>query len=495
MKLKVKDMDIATGGPLIAILNEKDARLLDLHVGDRLRLFYKNKSIVTIVDIAESEHAVPQGFIGLFEEVLKALGTGDYRMVKVQLEERPVSVGYIKEKLLGKALSKPKIEAIIKDIVNNNLTSIELTYFVSACFTRGLSQKETIALTNAMIRQGERLRLKRPVFDKHCIGGVVGNRTTMIIVPIVAAAGLRIPKTSSRSITSPAGTADTMEVLCNVTLPVSRMEEIIKEANGCIVWGGGMKLAAADDKLIEVRHPLSLDPEGMLLASVMAKKGSVKASHVLIDIPYGRGAKITNKKTALELSKKFTRIGKLLGMKVKVIITDGSEPIGNGIGPMLEAIDVIKVLSNQKDAPIDLREKGLMMAGHILELSGKYKKGKGKKEAKKILESGKALEKMKQIIRLQGPNIDISQLRPAKHKIDIKADKSGYIRHIDNKHIAKVARVAGAPADIYAGIYIHKKKGQTVKKGERIFSIYSSSREKLKFAASVFRQIDGVIIR
>jgi len=491
MRLKIKDMDIATGGPLVSILNIEDAKHLDLHMGDRIRLTYKNRTIVTLVDIAESEHAVPIGFIGLFEEVLNALGAKDYHKVKVELESKPESVSYIKQKLDGEELTKQMIDTIVYDIVHNNLTDIELAYFVGACHTRGLSKKETVYLTKAMIAQGHQLKLKKPVFDKHCIGGVPNNRTTMIVVPIIAAAGLTIPKTSSRSITSPAGTADTMEVLANVTIPVEKIKEILSKANGCMVWGGGMNLAAADDKLINIRHSLSLDPLGMLLASVMAKKGSVSATHVLIDIPYGKGAKITSLKKAKILKQKFEELGKSLGMVVKVVITDGSHPIGNGIGPVLEAIDVMKVLSNAPDAPHDLMEKSIRMAGIMLEMAGKARNGQGKKLAMQILKSGKALAKMEQIIELQGKMLDWKTLKPAKHKVDIIARKSGKVTFIDNKRISKAARVAGAPEDIYSGIFLHKKHGDTVKRGDKLFTIYSQSKTKLKFALDIYEQIDG----
>ena len=220
-----------------------------------------------------------------------------------------------------------------------------------------LDINESVSLTKAMINTGEILKLnKYPVMDMHCIGGVAGNRTTMIIVPIVASAGLTIPKTSSRSITSPAGTADTMEVLSNVSFSIKEIKKVIRKTNACLVWGGSVNLAPADDKIIRIEHPVSLDPEGQLLASILAKKRSASATHLLIDIPIGKGSKIENRKKALHLKRLFESISKKLGIKIKVIITDGSQPVGNGIGPGLEARDVLWVLKNDSKQPLDLKD-------------------------------------------------------------------------------------------------------------------------------------------
>jgi AMP phosphorylase len=315
MKLKVKDMDIATGGVLIVLVNEEDAHGLDLHYGDRVKIIKGKKTTTATINVAESKKAVPAGKIGL-------------------IAEKPVGVSYIQKKLNGGKLTKQEIDEIVKEIVKNNLTSIELTYFISACFTNGMTLAETIALTKAIVKYGSRLNIKKyPIIDKHSSGGVPGNRTTMVIVPIIAAAGLTMPKTSSRSITSPAGTADSMEVLAPVSLTLEKMKKVIMKTNTCIVWGGAIDLAAADDKLIKLRHPLSLDPEGMLLASILAKKAAVNSTHVLIDIPLGKDTKIKTKKRANHLKRLFIKIGKRLGMKIHVILTNGEEPIGNGIGP------------------------------------------------------------------------------------------------------------------------------------------------------------------
>jgi len=357
MKLMVKDVDIATGSILVAILNEKDAQELDIHAKDRIKIKKGKKVETVVVDVAESKKAVPPGCIGVFKEVIDSLKLRKGEYVEIIPARRPLSIGYIRKKLDGKRLNKEEINQIVWDIAHNKLNEIELTYFVAACYANTLTTDETTMLTEAMVYQGNILKLKKyPIIDKHCIGGVAGNRTTMIIVPIVAAAGLAIPKTSSRSITSPAGTADTMEVLADVSMPLKKIKKIVEKINGCIVWGGAIKLAPVDDKIIKVEYPLSIDAESQLLASIMAKKLSVSSTHILIDIPVGKGAKIESKDRAFVLKKDFKKLGKRLKKKVKVIITDGSAPIGNGIGAMLEARDVLWLLKNDKRGPYDLKK-------------------------------------------------------------------------------------------------------------------------------------------
>ena len=318
MRLRVKDVDISTGDTLVAILNEDDAKELDLNYEDRVKLRRYKREVIVIIDISESKKFIPLGNIGLMEEVLTALNVKDRDYVNLEFEKIPLSVGYIKKKLDGIEISKYEINEIVKDIVGNRLSRTEMTYFVAGCYNHGLSIKETIDLTRAMVENGEQFNIKREqIVDKHCIGGVPGNRTTMVVVPILAAAGLTVPKTSSRSITSPAGTADTMEVLTQVSLPVEKMKKVVEKTNACIIWGGAYNLAAADDKLIRLRHPLSLDPVGMVLASVLAKKHAVGATHVLIDIPYGKGAKIEDKIEAIKYKKLFEEIEQSLEWKLK----------------------------------------------------------------------------------------------------------------------------------------------------------------------------------
>lgn len=492
MELTVKDMNIETGGPAVAILNRADAVVLDLHHEDRVKLKCGRKETTAIVDIAESRKAVAPGRIGLFEETLVLLNARGGSRVNLSLEEKPVAVQFIRKKLDGAELTDGEIKEIIKEIADNHISSVELSYFVAACYTRGLSLKETLAMTKAMVSAGKKIKLAGKVMDLHCIGGVPGNRTTMIVVPIVAAAGLRIPKTSSRAITSPAGTADTMEVLAKVDISIGKMLQVIKRTNGCIVWGGAINLAPADDKIIHIEHPLSIDAEGQMLASVMAKKHSVSSNHLLLDIPLGRATKIKSMHHAKHLKKLFIIIGKKLGIKVRVMITDGSQPIGNGIGPVLEAIDCLKVLKNSNGCPQDLKEKSILMAGALLEMGGKAKKGCGKELARALLESGAACRKMMQIIKAQGRSR--TRLEPGDYAYEFRSSKSGTVVELDNLNISKVARIAGAPMDQGAGIYLHKHIGDKVARGEAIFTVYAECKEKRDYAIGILKEKNCVVV-
>ena len=492
MKFKVKDMDIATGGVLIAILNKKDAQKLDLHSGDRILLKCSQREHICILDISESDKAVRVGQIGLFEEVLAKLKVKKGNLIEVNLTGKPESVHHIRDKLMGKRLSYKELYHIIDDITNDRLTDIEKTYFVSAGFIEGWNNEEIINMTKAMVKTGDRLKFSGITLDKHCIGGLPGNRTTMVVIPIIAAAGFTIPKTSSRAITSPAGTADTMECLAKVEMSEKKIKTVVKNTGACIVHGGSMNLAPADDKIIDVEHPLSIDAEGQLLASVMAKKYSVTANHVLIDIPLGKTAKVQTMSNAKHLKKKFEFLGQRLGMNVKVIITDGSQPIGDGIGPLLEANDVMAVLNNDPSAPKDLRNKAITLSAYLLELTGKYRKRESLKLAKKMLESGQALKKMKEIIKVQGKQ---KKIKLGEHIYKIRCGKIGRVKDINNEVISKVARLAGAPKDKGSGILINKKLHNPIKKGELLYTIYAENKFKLDSAVNYAKKNKVYLIK
>lgn len=494
MKLKVKDVDISSGGPLIAVVNHEDAAVLDLHVMDRIKIKKGHKIETAVVSIAQSDKIVPKGRIGVFEEVIGSLKLKNNDAVEIAIAKKPLSIDYIKKKLDGQKLSKEEIDQIVWDIVHNKLSPVELTYFVSACYTNVMSTEETILLTKAMVRHGDVLKLNnRPVIDKHSIGGIPGNRTTMVIVPIIAAAGYLMPKTSSRSITSPAGTADTMEVLCKVSFPISKMKEIVLKTNGCIVWGGSLNLAPADDKIIAVERPLEIDAESQLLASIMAKKHSVSSTHILIDVPMGRYAKAGNAAEALKLKRGFERIGKRLKKHVKVILTDGRQPIGNGIGPALEARDVLWLLKRDPRRPLDMEKKCLAMCANIFSMVGLKE---GYRKASEILNSGKAYQKMIEIIKAQGgKEIPAEDIKIGRHCYDVLSPKSGAVKEIDNKLISRIARIAGAPRDKGAGIYLYKHIGGKVKKGEKLFTIYAEGMHEFEYAKDTARGSKAFVVK
>jgi AMP phosphorylase len=490
---KIKPIDIFTGKNII-VLNKSEAQEHDIYSGYRTEMRHEGKSIIVIVDV--SDQIVEPGEIGIFRDLAAAYHLKKGETVEVVHMDRPESIGYIKKKLDKGTLTNSEIRTIVREIMQDRLSEIETSAWITAAYINGLSDDEIISLAYATVESGESLSLgKKPILDKHCIGGVAGNRTTMVVVPIIAAAGLYIPKTSSRSITSASGTADTMETLANVTFNMEELREMVLKAKGAIVWGGGMRLAPVDDKLIRVRHPLSLDPEGMLLASIMGKKKSVGAEYVLIDIPVGRGVKVPYMERGNELARHFIKVSEKLGMKVEALITDGAEPVGNGIGPGLECVDVMEVLEGR--GPDDLRHKSLLMAGKLLELCGKVERDKGHGVAEGIVSSGKALAKFREMIELQGGNgkVKVSDIEIGSYTHSVTSEVPGSIFHIDNKTMSKIARIVGAPRDKGAGVLLHRVRGDRVEVGDKLFTIFGESEAKLDFAIKALRDLEPVEMR
>lgn len=484
MELRARSLGLEAGKN-IAILHSETAKTLAVYVGERIRIRKNNKTAIAIIDIARGIFGHEE--IALSTELVQELNVRDYDIVDVSTAPRPESIEYIRRKLRGEQLDYKQIYKIIADITNKALTESEIAYFVSASYIKGMSLKEIAFLAKAMVENGKRLELKGKVFDKHGCGGIAGNRTTPIIVSICSSAGMLMPKTSSKAITSAAGTADVIECFAKVEFNIEEIKKILVKANACMVWGGSLNLAPADDKIIQVERLLSLDPEPQLIASILAKKLAVNANSVLLDVPYGKSAKVTKEKASL-LKNKFLAVAKMLGLNVTVAITNGEQPIGNGIGPMLEAIDVLSVLKQEEKRPFDLEEKSIMLAGILLEIAKKARKGKGKELAKKILESGNAYGQFSKIMQAQEGDAE-KKLGYAKFCKEIKAEKSGIITDIDNKKIASIARASGCPADKRAGIYLLKHLNEKAKKNEEIMKIYAETKEKLDYATDVYKKL------
>ena len=494
-KLKAKHIEVETGGIPIITLHKDFGKENDIQAMDRVKVQYKNKFIVASVDISEEVVLIDE--VGIFDDVWRSLKVSKGEIVELKLIGKPESTKYIRKKMDREELSEEEIKSIVSDIVYDRLTDVEMASFVAASYIIGLSLEETENLTRAIVNTGDTLNLKKKVIaDKHCIGGVPGNRTTMVIVPILASLGILIPKTSSRSITSPAGTADTMEVFANVAFSIEEIKKIVKKTNGCIVWGGAVNFASADDKLIRVRHPLSLDPEGLMLASVMAKKIAASSNHVIFDLPIGFGAKLQSLGEARHMEREFQRLAERFNIKTKTIITDGNQPIGKGIGPNLEARDILWLFMNDERAPMDLRKKGTILAGNLLELCGAAKPGQGHEIAERQIENGKAYQKFREIIEAQGGNPDIKpeDIKIGEYSCNYEAEKTGKISNINNRAISKIAKSCGCPADKEAGMYLHKNYGDNVTEGEVIFTIYSRSERKIQRAIELMKKLDAIQI-
>lgn len=485
MKLKIKSLSLKTA-PLVSMIHEDTAKELSLHVGNRIKISKGRKNVISIIDTIDG--VVNRKQIATSDDIVKQLRLKNNDVVDVTLVKRPTSIELIKKKLSGERLSREEIKEIVTDIANNALTEVEIAFFVSAVFAKGMTLTETKDLTRAMVKTGKVLKLRGKIADKHSIGGVAGNRTTPITVSICAAAGLIMPKTSSRAITSAAGTADVIETIANVEFSISQIKKIVKKTNACFVWGGALGLAPVDDTIIKIERVVNIDSTAQLLASILSKKISVDSKYILIDIPNGKSAKVSRVK-AKKLGHAFESLARKFDLKVKVVLTNGSEPIGNGIGPVLEIKDVIKVLTGEADAPKDLEDKSVFLAGQLLELTNKAKKGKGEELAREILDSGKAYQKFVEIVKAQNePGKKFRRFVQPKFSRVINARNNKRVKHIDNQLINRLARYAGCPEDKLAGLYLHKKKDQFIVKREPLLTIYAQSKEKLKYALKFYKK-------
>lgn len=479
--LKTKRVDISSGGEPTAVMNQTEAESYGIQPGDRVELKLSGgKRQVVIMEVSQSR--VSPGQLGLWREAFTACRCKDGTIVEAKLLSRPPSIQAIRKKLLGEELSYDEIHSIISDIVDGNLSPVDTTYYVASGFVKPNSDQELFYLSRAIAETGEQINLPIEVVDKHSIGGLPGNRTTMIVAPIIASLGLYIPKTSSRAITSPAGTADTMEVLAPVSFSMQEIRSIVKKTKACLVWGGGLNIAPADDKIIKLSRPLALEPYDKMLVSIMAKKVAMGVDYLVIDMPIGATAKVKSKKIANLLESKFVFLGRRFGMKVKVIKTLAREPIGRGIGPALEARDVLRVLQRKTLKPDDLEQKAVYLAGELLELKGYVRRGEGERVAKRQLETGAAWRKMQEIIEAQGGNhnIDAESVAGGTYRYEIHAHQSGRISLIDNRAINEICMNLGAPQEKLAGLHLHIRWGQQVARGDKLFTLYAPSKARLE---------------
>ena len=449
--------------------------------------------LLATVNVVDDAAIVTPGQLGLSEDAFLRIEAEEGAHVDVAHAERPLSMDAVRQKIAGERLSEQDYVDIIADIAGSRFTKTEIAAFVVATAQNELDREEVYYLTKAMVAAGQRIDWREPlVVDKHCIGGIPGNRTSMLLVPILAAHGMLIPKTSSRAITSPAGTADTMEVLCEVDIPLDRLEEIVREHRGCLAWGGKARLSPADDILISVERPLRIDSRGQMVASILSKKVAAGSTHLLIDIPVGPSAKVRHMEAAQSIKKTLEYVGHRLNLQVQVVFTDGRQPIGRGIGPVLEARDVMQVLRNDPDAPLDLRHKSLRLAGRILEFDPDVRGGEGYALARDILDSGRALAKMNAIIDAQGRRATTPAL--AKRTFDVASPGEGVVVAIDNLQLARIARYAGAPMELGAGVDLFRKVGEAVAKGDVLYRVYAEYPADENFAHTLCRDNNGFTI-
>jgi thymidine phosphorylase len=447
-------------------------------------------SVLAVLNVVDDSAIIAADELGLSEQAFDQLDAATGALVRIDHARPPTSMDAVRRKMMGERLGQPDFDAIITDLVESRYSKMEIAAFLVASGEGGLDRDEVLYLTRAMLGAGERLDWNEPlVADKHCIGGIPGNRTSMVVVPIIAAHGMLIPKTSSRAITSPAGTADTMEVLAKVDLDPDMLHQVVHRHRGCLVWGGTAKLAPADDVMISVERPLGIDSPQQMVASILSKKLAAGSNHLLIDIPVGPTAKVRQMREALALRKLFEFVADRLGVHLQVLISDGRQPIGRGIGPVLEARDVMAVLRNDIDAAVDLRQHSLQIAGRILEFDPDVRGGQGYAIARDILESGRALARMEAIIDAQGRQQQ--RFETGRLQRDMVAETTGHVVGIDNQHMARIARLSGAPMSKGAGVELLAKLGDEVTHGSSLYRIYAEYPSDFEFACACAERNSG----
>lgn len=487
MKLIARPVDLEAGSKFIVVMNKEDIDSLNIRSLDKVRIKYEDKELTATVD--ETTKFTVKGEVVTNDEVTKFLGLKGGERLEVTPESALESVFFIRQKICGCRLDYPKIRKIVDDVIKKKLSTVEISAFVTALYTRGISIDEAANLSKSMVETGKKITFPGKVIcDKHSIGGLAGDKTSIILVPIVAASGLTIPKSSSKAITSPCGTAERMEILAPVNLKLEDIVEVVKKTNGCLVWGGALDIAPADDMFIQIEYPLGIDP--LLLPSIMSKKKAIGANYLVIDIPVGMEAKIKTTDEALELADNFIELGSRLGIHVVCGVTFGEQPLGKYIGPALEAREALLTLQNK--GPRDVVEKATTLAGLLFETVG----AGNKKTAMDILKSGKAEKKLREIIEAQGgnPEIQPEDIVLGSNTIQVRSKNEGRVLWVKNSAIIQVARRAGAPKDRGAGIHLNVKMGDMVKTGDVMFTIYSDNYMRLNDAFALAEELEPVVV-
>ncbi|AGI47215.1 putative thymidine phosphorylase/AMP phosphorylase [Thermoplasmatales archaeon BRNA1] len=490
MKLRAVSTD-ALSGAAVACLDPSDAMEIGVKENERMHIVGP-KSEVTVFTIL-SEKLIEPGTVAVPSGIMKRIGASEGDILSVTFNPSPESVRSIRRKMDGLVLDPAEISAVVKDIYGGNLSGIEVSAWLTALYINGMNIDEIAAFAVAMVDTGDRVKFDRsPVFDFHSMGGVPGNKITPIVVSIVAAAGLMIPKTSSRAISSACGTSDFVELFCPVEVDAQQLSEIGENVGGAFVWGGSMNIAPVDDIVIKIEHPLGINPRAQMLASIISKKLAIGAQYLLVDIPTGSGTKVKTLDEARAYARDFMDLGDKLGIHIECAITYADQPIGSAVGPALEARECLRILEGYEH-PASVIEKACECAGIVLEMGG-FSNGVAK--AHEILSSGAALKKFKEIVAAQGGNPDQTSedIPLGQFTADIAARQSGYVHSIDNKEVVAIAKALGAPTDKGAGMLLLKKKGQRVEQGDVLFQLFADNKTKLDRAKDLAERYNPVRI-
>lgn len=490
--LIVKEVDI-NYEENIAFINIKTLDELKIQPSALIKVKADDREVMC--EVVGTSSLVPPGTIGFSTNLLQNLQVSEGKTVNVYSRRKPVSLEYVKNKRNGAIWNESQIRAIVNDICSGQYTDLEISMFTLAQYYLGLSVEEITILTQQMAEYGTTLNFDEPVYDKHSIGGIPGNKVSLIIVPTVAAAGLLIPKTSSRAITSPSGTADTMEVLCNVNFSADEILEIAPKTRGMLVWGGTLDLSPLDEIVIhKVEQPLGIDPHSQMLASIFSKKLSTGVDYLVLDIPTGEGTKMPTREDAIKYAQEATDLGRRLGIQVEGALSYGEQPLGRAVGPALEAKEALETIMGK--GPTSVYEKSIELAGILFEMAGLAPAGQGHIKAAEYIRTGKTKAKMEEIIGVQGgdPNVKPEDVPLGEYTVDIYAPRDGYIVKVSNTAVKKICSAAGTPSHKQAGVYLHKKIGEFCKKGDKLMTIYSDSEGRLTEAHNLAMNLNPFVL-
>lgn len=483
----------------IVLLNPQQAMAYGITVNSKAEIIRMNWETLTL-DVSFSSN-VTVWTIVIPDDVAKKYGIKNLEMVWVALTEwASMTIAAIRKKMRWEKISYNEIYSIIKDISENKLDDTLMTYYVASSFFYPTTDEETYLTAKAMAECG--VMFKYPkweiIADKHCIGGVPWNETTMAIIPIIASLwGIKIPKNFSKSITSPAATGECVNVLMDINFNKEWIENLVKKLNCCLVRWGWLDLAPADDKLIKVQYPLSMQSKAKVVSSIMAKKYAMWVTHSLIDIPVGPTAKVTSMIEAKDWKKRFEYVWKKLWMKVSVQITDAKEVIWNWVGAVLQVREVLRILQQHPDRPRDLEKKIIFLAWKLIENIGLAKWKSAENLARHQIETGAAWKKMQEIIKAQwwkNPEINSEDLELWKFTYDVKATTSWKIKEINLHDVNTVCRKLGCPVIDQAGMYIYKKLWDKVKKNDILATLYAQDEVSLKAGVERLKEKNPVKI-
>lgn len=490
--LKSKKVDLGAGKDLYVLLNEVDANELGITEGEIVMLGYKDIELYVKVIITNTE--VGEGEIGLYEELVEEYHVPNNEKVFIDLPVSSKALDAIRKKLSGKRLTEEELVTIMNDIGSKKLRDVEVAFFVSTFFNPGFNDNEIMWMAKGMAESGDILdfkyikKNKDLVVDKHSIGGTAGKGITPILVAILAANGLVVPNSSTRAITSPAGTTDILETVMPVALDKKKVYKVVEKVGACLIWGGSLYLAPADDEIINVERSLKIQEFQKVIVSIVAKKLAMGVTFVLIDLPYGKNTKIERPDDLEFLESEFKKLFEKFGIKCVTFRRNIKGPDGRGIGPVLEMKECLRILEREENRSMDLEDTVVDMAAMIFENTKKAKVGEGKKLALELLDSGEALKKFWEIAKAQGATkiLKSDDLKLGSYVKDIIAKSSGTIRGISSREMSEISRYLGTPKIKEAGLFIHKMPGEKFEKGDILVSLYATTQERLESGVEAF---------